>query len=255
MKEFFSEIRGAIVSTLVLAVVCCGFYPLIVYGLSQAFFHDKANGSLIVGSDGTVRGSRLLGQGFADPKYFHPRPSAAGQWLRCSRLQRQQSWSNFSETRRRGEGSRRRLPCGKWLGPKRLRSSRCRDCFRQWLRSAHQPTQRRVADSRASRRRRGSPQTKCANSSDNIPMNLIWVSSATPGQRCPLEPRARCAWSPVMNLPPTQCEQNPSRARHLAGLLRLILSSSRRSIWKEGDFTSGLVQNKALSKDYATVLE
>ena len=78
MKEFFSEIRGAIVSTLVLAVVCCGFYPLIVYGLSQAFFHEKANGSLIVGSDGTVRGSRLIGQGFADPKYFHPRPSAAG---------------------------------------------------------------------------------------------------------------------------------------------------------------------------------
>ena len=78
MKDFFSEIRGAMVSTLVLAVVCCGFYPLIVYGLSQAFFHEKANGSLIVGSDGTVRGSRLIGQGFADPKYFHPRPSAAG---------------------------------------------------------------------------------------------------------------------------------------------------------------------------------
>jgi K+-transporting ATPase ATPase C chain len=78
MKDFFSEIRGAIVSTLVLAVVCCGFYPLIVYGFSQAFFHEKANGSLIVGSDGTVRGSRLIGQGFADPKYFHPRPSAAG---------------------------------------------------------------------------------------------------------------------------------------------------------------------------------
>ena len=78
MRAFFSEIRGAIVSTLVLAVVCCGFYPLIVYGFSQAFFHEKANGSLIVGSDGTVRGSRLIGQGFADPKYFHPRPSAAG---------------------------------------------------------------------------------------------------------------------------------------------------------------------------------
>ncbi len=78
MKEFFSEIRGAIVSTLILAVVCCGFYPFIVYGLSQALFHEKANGSLIVGSDGTVRGSKLIGQGFADPKYFHPRPSAAG---------------------------------------------------------------------------------------------------------------------------------------------------------------------------------
>jgi K+-transporting ATPase ATPase C chain len=78
MKEFFSNIRGAVVSTFVLAVVCCGLYPLIVFGISQALFHDKANGSLIVDPNGTVRGSRLLGQGFADPKYFHPRPSAAG---------------------------------------------------------------------------------------------------------------------------------------------------------------------------------
>jgi K+-transporting ATPase ATPase C chain len=78
MKELFSQIRGAAVSTFVLAVVCCGLYPLIVFGISQVFFHDKANGSLIVGKDGAVRGSKLLGQGFADPKYFHPRPSAAG---------------------------------------------------------------------------------------------------------------------------------------------------------------------------------
>jgi potassium-transporting ATPase KdpC subunit len=78
MKEFFSNIRGAVVSTFVLAVVCCGLYPLIVFGISQALFHDKANGSLIVDPNGTVRGSRLLGQEFGDPKYFHPRPSAAG---------------------------------------------------------------------------------------------------------------------------------------------------------------------------------
>ena len=78
MKELFSHIRGAVVSTLVLAVVCCGLYPLIVFGISQAFFRDRANGSLIVGADGTVRGSKLLGQAFSHPKYFHPRPSAAG---------------------------------------------------------------------------------------------------------------------------------------------------------------------------------
>jgi potassium-transporting ATPase KdpC subunit len=78
MKEFFSNIRGAVVSTFVLAVVCCGLYPLIVFGISQTFFRDKANGSLIVDPNGTVRGSKLLGQGFADAKYFHPRPSAAG---------------------------------------------------------------------------------------------------------------------------------------------------------------------------------
>jgi K+-transporting ATPase ATPase C chain len=78
MKNFFSEIRGAIMSTLVLAVVCCGLYPLIVFGIGQLAFRDKANGSLIVDQAGTIRGSKLLGQGFTDPKYFHPRPSAAG---------------------------------------------------------------------------------------------------------------------------------------------------------------------------------
>jgi K+-transporting ATPase ATPase C chain len=78
MKEFFSEIRGAVMATLVLAVVCSGLYPLIVFGISQLLFRDQANGSLIIGGDGTIRGSKLLGQAFSDPKYFHPRPSAAG---------------------------------------------------------------------------------------------------------------------------------------------------------------------------------
>jgi potassium-transporting ATPase KdpC subunit len=78
MKDFFAELRPAIMATLVLAVVCSGLYPLVVYGLGQALFHDKANGSLIVDPSGNVRGSKLLAQGFSDPKYFHPRPSAAG---------------------------------------------------------------------------------------------------------------------------------------------------------------------------------
>jgi K+-transporting ATPase ATPase C chain len=78
MKELFSELRGAIMVTVVLALVCCGIYPLIVFGIGQAVFRDKANGSLIVDKDGTVRGSKLLGQGFTGEKYFHPRPSAAG---------------------------------------------------------------------------------------------------------------------------------------------------------------------------------
>jgi len=78
MKAFFSEIRGAVMSTVILAVVCCGIYPLVVYGIGQALFRDKANGSLIVDKSGTVRGSKLIGQGFTGEKYFHPRPSAAG---------------------------------------------------------------------------------------------------------------------------------------------------------------------------------
>jgi potassium-transporting ATPase KdpC subunit len=78
MKEFFSPLRSAVMATLVLAVVCCGLYPLVIYGISQTLFRDKANGSLMVDPDGTVRGSRLLGQNFTADKYFHPRPSAAG---------------------------------------------------------------------------------------------------------------------------------------------------------------------------------
>jgi K+-transporting ATPase ATPase C chain len=78
MKELFSEIRGAVMSTLILAVVCCGIYPLVVFGIAQLAFANKADGSLIVAKDGTVRGSKLLGQNFTQEKYFHPRPSAAG---------------------------------------------------------------------------------------------------------------------------------------------------------------------------------
>ncbi len=78
MKEFLAEIRGAVLATVMLAVVCCGIYPLVVFGLGQALFAGKANGSLIVDAKGVVHGSRLLGQGFSGEKYFHPRPSAAG---------------------------------------------------------------------------------------------------------------------------------------------------------------------------------
>lgn len=78
MKTFVSEIRAAVVSTLVLAVACCGIYPMAVWAIAQATFHDKANGSLIIDGKGVVRGSRLLGQGFSSNKYFIPRPSAAG---------------------------------------------------------------------------------------------------------------------------------------------------------------------------------
>jgi K+-transporting ATPase ATPase C chain len=78
MKEFISEIRGAIMATVMLAVVCCGIYPLIVFGFGQILFHDKANGSLLVDKDGTIHGSRLLGQQFTADKYFISRPSDAG---------------------------------------------------------------------------------------------------------------------------------------------------------------------------------
>lgn len=78
MKALFSELRPAITATLVLAAVTCGAYPLLITGVAQKVFKDKANGSLITDKDGTVRGSALLSQNFAAENYFHPRPSAAG---------------------------------------------------------------------------------------------------------------------------------------------------------------------------------
>jgi K+-transporting ATPase ATPase C chain len=78
MKEFFTQLRGALMVTLIFAAVCCGIYPLIVFGIAQVAFPAKANGSLIVDSAGIVRGSSLVGQQFTAEKYFHSRPSAAG---------------------------------------------------------------------------------------------------------------------------------------------------------------------------------
>lgn len=73
-RYVFASIRMALVTLLVLGVA----YPLLVTGLAQAAFPGQANGSMVVGRDGSVVGSSLIGQGFAASKYFHPRPSAAG---------------------------------------------------------------------------------------------------------------------------------------------------------------------------------
>ena len=78
MSTFLSQLRGAVVSTVVLAAVTCGAYPLIVTGISSVAFKDKADGSLIRDESGKIIGSALLGQNFTGEKYFHPRPSAAG---------------------------------------------------------------------------------------------------------------------------------------------------------------------------------
>jgi K+-transporting ATPase ATPase C chain len=78
MKNLLSQLRAAVMVTVVLVVVCCGIYPVVVFGISQTLFRDKANGSLIVGKDGTIHGSRLIGQQFTTDKYFNSRPSDAG---------------------------------------------------------------------------------------------------------------------------------------------------------------------------------
>jgi K+-transporting ATPase ATPase C chain len=62
----------------VLTVILGIIYPAVMTGFAQALFPHQANGSLVRDASGSVVGSTLLGQNFAKPEYFHPRPSAAG---------------------------------------------------------------------------------------------------------------------------------------------------------------------------------
>jgi potassium-transporting ATPase KdpC subunit len=77
MNYLISQLRTSLVATIVLAMILCGLYPALVWSVAQALFPEKANGSLIIQNGRTV-GSKLIGQNFTDAKYFHPRPSAAG---------------------------------------------------------------------------------------------------------------------------------------------------------------------------------
>ncbi len=71
-------LRTSILMTIALVVLTGLIYPLAMAGLAQAAFHDQANGSLITNAKGQVVGSRLIGQLFTTPRYFHGRASAAG---------------------------------------------------------------------------------------------------------------------------------------------------------------------------------
>ncbi len=71
------NLKIAILMTVVTTVLLGIIYPLVVTGLAQVLFRDKANGQLMV-RNGEVVGSRIIGQGFSGPGYLHSRPSAAG---------------------------------------------------------------------------------------------------------------------------------------------------------------------------------
>ncbi|HEY0379939.1 MAG TPA: potassium-transporting ATPase subunit KdpC [Pyrinomonadaceae bacterium] len=76
--EIKKNLSTAILMTIVTTILLGLIYPLVVTGLAQVIFPDKANGQLIRRADGTVIGSSLIGQPFTSPGYFRSRPSAAG---------------------------------------------------------------------------------------------------------------------------------------------------------------------------------
>ncbi len=73
MKNLLTAVLMTIVTTILLGLI----YPLAITGIAQLAFPDKANGQLIR-KNGIIIGSRILGQPFKGPGYFHPRPSVAG---------------------------------------------------------------------------------------------------------------------------------------------------------------------------------
>jgi K+-transporting ATPase ATPase C chain len=70
-KNLVTAVLMSVATTILLGII----YPLVVTGLAQVLFHDKANGQLIE-ANGKIMGSRIIGQGFSGPGYFHSRPSA-----------------------------------------------------------------------------------------------------------------------------------------------------------------------------------
>ena len=150
MKDLVAELRASIAATLLLAVLCCGIYPAVVWAVGQGLFSGKANGSL-VRVDGKVAGSSLLAQGFTAPNYFHPRPSAAGQGYDAA----SSSGTNLGPTSKKliedVKQTGRRLPDGKRPAPGCPGAGRRRDIVGKRPGPPHQPCEREPPGGKGSR--------------------------------------------------------------------------------------------------------
>lgn len=95
MEQEMKELRASLTLLLIFTALLGLAYPLSVTGIGQLLFPAAANGSLIE-RDGRVIGSALIGQSFTDPRFFRPRPSAAGEGYDAS----QSGGSNLAPSNR-----------------------------------------------------------------------------------------------------------------------------------------------------------
>ena len=128
MKNILAEFGRSIAATIFFAVICCGLYPLVVYGVAQLLFPHQANGSLLVDKSGAVRGSALLAQNFTGAQYFHPRPSAAGaNGYDATSSGGSNLRPDLVQSGRQHHAKHRQLPCGQRSHDERAGPGRRRD--------------------------------------------------------------------------------------------------------------------------------
>lgn len=79
MKKILHELKASAILSLLFTLIVGFVYPFLIFALSELLFSHNANGSLITNDKKEIIGSTLIGQNFSSERYFHPRPSAAGE--------------------------------------------------------------------------------------------------------------------------------------------------------------------------------